>query len=217
MFPADVFEPESNAPLTDAEILERAKELRKAKTQERRREQERLAEQKKQIPKPKGVYELVYLDPPWRYDFSNTSNRDIENQYPTMSHEELLSLEIPADENCVMFMWTTAPKLVESIDLLKAWGFVYKSHAIWDKDKIGMGYWFRGQHELLLVATKGDVSPPLPEYRISSVIKQPRGKHSKKPEMLYEYLKKAFPHLSKIEMFARQRVDGFSLWGNENV
>jgi len=74
----------------------------------------------------------------------------------------------------VLYLWATAPKLLEAIEVMKAWNFSYKTHAIWDKEKIGMGYWFRGQHELLLVGTKGHFSPPAASLRIPSVIREAR-------------------------------------------
>jgi len=101
-----------------------------------------------------GLYNVILCDPPWRYDFAETKNREIENQYPTMTIEEMKALEIPADKDSVMFMWATAPKLKEAIGVLETWGFEYKTCAVWDKELIGMGYWLRGQHELLLIGTK---------------------------------------------------------------
>ena len=100
-------------------------------------------------------YDVIMSDPPWRYDFSNTDNRKIENHYPTMTLEEIKALKVPSANNSVCYMWATAPKLLEALDVLSAWGFTYKSQMAWDKEIMGMGYWFRGQHELLLVGTKG--------------------------------------------------------------
>ena len=186
------------------------------KTIKRREEQDALREELNDtVVLDTGVYDLIYCDPPWRYDFSSTSNRDIENHYPTMSIDDLMQMEIPAADNCVLYMWATSPKLVEAINLINSWGFTYKTHAIWDKEKIGMGYWFRGQHELLMVATKGSVSPPMPDQRKSSVIKEPRSAHSKKPDIVYEWLEEWFPGSSKIELFARNTRDGWQSWGNQ--
>ena len=93
-------------------------------------------------------YQVIYTDPAWKYDFAETDSRKIENQYPTMELEEIKNLPINeiADTNCVLYLWATAPKLIEALEVIKAWGFEYKTHAIWDKGVIGMGYWFRGQH-----------------------------------------------------------------------
>jgi len=160
-------------------------------------------------------FDVIYCDPPWRYDFSETTNREIENHYTTMECKDICKMNVPAADNCVLFMWATAPKLLEAIEVIKAWGFEYKTHAIWDKEKIGMGYWFRGQHELLMVATKGKVSPPDSAIRISSVIKEERTKHSKKPDCVAEYIELAFFEKSKIELFCREPRKGWYSFGNQ--
>jgi len=160
-------------------------------------------------------FDVIYCDPPWRYDFSETTNREIENHYTTMECKDICKMNVPAADNCVLFMWATAPKLLEAIEVIKAWGFEYKTHAIWDKEKIGMGYWFRGQHELLMVATKGKVSPPDSAIRISSVIKEERTKHSRKPDCVAEYIELAFFEKSKIELFCREPRKGWYSFGNQ--
>jgi len=167
------------------------------------------------LPLPLGIYNVIYADPPWKYDFSETTTREIENQYSTMSLDEIKAIPIPADENSVLFLWATAPKLLEAIEVMQAWGYQYKSNAVWDKKIIGLGYWFRGQHELLLVGTKGHFSPPAQELRISSVIESKRTKHSKKPDLIYETLEKMFPAGKFLEMFARDSRDKWTSWGNE--
>ncbi len=77
------------------------------------------------------------------------------------------------------------------------------------------GYWFRGQHELLMVAVKGRVSPPIPELRISSVIRCRRGKHSSKPDYIRDMIVKWFPDVSRLEMFSRIKRSGWDSFGNE--
>lgn len=160
-------------------------------------------------------YDLIYADPAWRYDFSGSKSRKIENHYSTMSIDDICNLKIPAKDNCVLYMWATAPKLLEAIKVIEAWGFKYKTQAVWDKEIIGMGYWFRGQHEILIVATKGKVSPPKQELRISSVIKEKRTKHSKKPEYVRDMIEKWYPNADKLEMFARTSGENWDVWGNE--
>jgi N6-adenosine-specific RNA methylase IME4 len=155
------------------------------------------------VPFPNKKYQVIYADPPWRYNFSKTKNREIENHYPTMDIDTICKLSVPYADNCILFLWATAPKLVEALKVIKAWGFEYKTHAIWDKGIIGMGFWFRGQHELLIVATRGKVSPPPQTLRISSIYSKKRTKH------------RWYPDKSKVELFARQKVDGWDAWGNE--
>ena len=164
-------------------------------------------------------YQVIYCDPPWQYDFSKSDSRKIENQYPTLSLQEIKNLrydwDFEWDENAVMYMWATAPKLKEALDLMATWDFKYKTHAIWDKQIIGMGYWFRGQHELLLVGVRGKFSPPEPKLRYSSVMSYKRGQHSKKPFEVREMIYSSFPDLNRIELFAREKAAGWDSWGNQ--
>jgi len=175
----------------------------------------RLKAEREANPLPAGKYDLIYADPPWQYDFSETDCRKIENQYPTMTVDEIAALEPPAADDCVLYLWGTAPKLREALIVLGAWGFEYKTHAVWDKQKIGMGYWFRGQHELLLVGTRGRFSPPPEDKRTPSVFSFPRGRHSEKPDSVYELIEGLFPDATKCELFARSQREGWTAWGNE--
>lgn len=159
---------------------------------------------------------LVLSDPPWRYDFAETDNRQIENQYPSATVEEICDMAPKTQPDAVLFLWATVAKLTEAFEVMDAWGFEYKTSAVWDKEKIGMGYWFRGQHELLLVGTKGKFSPPEQEARVSSVFREPRGKHSAKPSCVYEWIEKAFPAAVKLEMFCRNPRAGWQVQGNES-
>jgi len=168
-------------------------------------------------------YSVIYADPPWRYAFSKDSSDAIEEKYPTMSLDEIKALNVPADDNAVLFLWTTAPKLAEAMEVIKAWGFTYKTNAVWDKKWIGMGYWFRGRHEHLLVATRGRFSPPPRELLTDSVFEYRRGEHSKKPQPIRDFIKRWFPNVNRLEMFARtegnlfadQEFEGWDVWGNE--
>ncbi len=165
---------------------------------------------------PDGEYNVIYADPPWKYDHSRAINRDIENHYPTMDFEDIKGIELPVSENAVCFMWATAPKLKEALVVLDAWGFEYRTHSIWDKNKIGLGYWFRGQHELLLIGVKGNFSPPPGGELKSSVYREDRTKHSKKPNMYYSLIELYFPNGKYLELFARNKhSDKWTTWGNE--
>jgi len=166
-------------------------------------------------PLPEGKYEVILADPPWKYDFSKDSTDSIECHYPTMTLEEIKNLEVPSADNAVLFLWATAPKLKEALEVMESWGFKYKTCAVWDKEWIGMGYWFRGQHELLLVGIKGKFSPPPEKRRFSSVIREKRREHSRKPEKVYEIIEAMFPQNTKLELFARNKREGWEAWGNE--
>lgn len=164
-------------------------------------------------PWPTGKFSLIYADPPWRYEHTQTESRAIENQYPTMSLDEIKALEVPAADNCVLFLWATSPKLAEAMEVIQAWGFTYRTCAVWDKEVLGMGYYFRQQHELLLVATLGEPGAPPESARISSVIRSRRRSHSVKPAMVYEIIEGMYPYKNKLELFARITRPGWTRWG----
>ena len=204
------------------EILQAAKEIRAARTEERRNERLEKIVAISTGNAPVGEiaerYPVIYLDPPWRYEHAESEARAIENQYPTMSLEEIKAMDMTrvAFDDCVMFMWATSPKLAEAFEVLDAWGFSYRTCAVWDKQKIGMGYYFRQQHELLLIAVKGQPPTPAPANRPSSVFSYPRGEHSAKPHEVYEVIEAMYPTLPKIEMFCRSPREGWGVWGNQS-
>jgi N6-adenosine-specific RNA methylase IME4 len=212
--PEDIFE----------EVIEETKEEKKELTQALiLRESKDFQLQKKKaehadLPKtvlPEGEFNLVYADPPWDYDFAETQSRDLANHYPTMKIDEICEMQVPFAADSLLLLWATAPKLREAFMVIDAWGLTYKTHAIWDKQKIGMGYWFRGQHELLFVATKGNFSPPEPDHRHSSIFSYSRTKHSAKPVEFMEWIDSAFSEAKKLELFARTAREGWSQWGNQ--
>jgi len=183
-----------------------------------RREAERIPEPEAE---PKQQPNLILADPPWKYDFAETDSRQIENHYPTGTVPEIAAYmrkELQTEDtahDCVLFLWATVAKMTEAFELLDELGFQYKTCAVWDKEKIGMGYWFRGQHELLLVATRGQFSPPEQEHRVSSVFREARGRHSEKPECVYQWIEAAFPNACKMEIFQRKPRANWIGKGNE--
>jgi len=165
---------------------------------------------------PKFLFTVIYADPPWEYDFSETRARAIESKYPTMTIDSICNKKIPSDKDAVLFLWATAPKLPEAMSVLEAWGFKYVTNSVWDKEIIGMGYWFRGQHEMLLVGVRGEVHPAEAGLRNPSVYREKRTKHSRKPDKYYEYIEKMFPDCKKIELFQTKQREGWIGWGIEN-
>lgn len=165
---------------------------------------------------PHGTFGVIYADPPWKYEHSKTDNREIENQYPTMELEEIRRLKIPAADDCVLFLWATSPKLEESMSVVNSWGFSYRTCMVWDKEKIGMGYYARQQHELLLIATRGEPGTPEPSDRPPSILRSPRGRHSSKPEEFAAIIQKMYPNARRVELFARKKRDGWEVWGKES-
>lgn len=164
---------------------------------------------------PKGKFNVIYADPPWRYDFCIDDADRIEKHYSTMETEDIANIKIPAETNTVLYLWATAPKLLQAAYVMERWGFEYKTNLTWDKEWIGMGYWFRGLHEHLLVGTRGNIPPPPKELRVDSILHEKRTAHSKKPEIIYEWIEKWYPKQKWIELFARKKRTNWTMWGNE--
>jgi N6-adenosine-specific RNA methylase IME4 len=165
-----------------------------------------------------GPFPVIYADPPWRYVEGTTSpNRIVENHYATMALEDICALPLPqwAAPNAVLFLWSPAPKLEEAFQVMKAWGFGYKTSMAWVKDRIGMGHWVRQQHELLLIGRRGAMPAPPPSVRVPSVVYAPRREHSRKPDEMYSIIEHMYPDVPKLELFARTRRPGWTAHGNE--
>lgn len=163
------------------------------------------------------MYAVIYADPPWRYDFSRSTSRSIDAHYPSMALADICALDVPsiADANAVLYLWATAPKLPQALVVMKAWDFVYKSCAVWPKRRLGMGYWFRNQHELLLVGTRGKMAPPTPSRRCSSLLTGEHvRKHSRKPDDTADHIEFAHPSARRIELFATEPRACWDAWGN---
>lgn len=167
-------------------------------------------------PSALGPFPVLYADPPWRYDFAlDDEGRGIENQYPTMTVEEIADLPVPAAVDGVLFLWTTSPKLREGLLVVDAWGYEYRTCMVWVKDRIGMGYYARQQHELLLIGARGDIPAPAPATRPPSVVTAPRTEHSSKPDEVYGLIERMYPGYTKCELFQRRPRDGWVGWGNQ--
>lgn len=168
-----------------------------------------------------GKHVILYADPPWQYEHPpmGGSNRSIENHYPTMALEQICALPVDevAHENSVLFLWATSPKLPECLEVIRAWGFTYRTDMVWIKDKIGMGYHARERHEGLLIAKRGELPPPPPDARPDSVVEAPRLEHSAKPVIFYDIIDRMYPDVRKIELFGRvpEQRPLWSTWGNQ--
>lgn len=164
-------------------------------------------------------YPIILADPPWRYENPpiGGSNRSIENHYPTMTLDEICALPVAdiAADAALLYLWATAPKLAECLDVVRAWGFEYRTNLVWVKDKIGMGYHARSQHELLLVCKRGEMPPPEAGTQSSSVLFSDRGEHSEKPPVFHELIERLYPDIGKIELFSRKPRAGWDSWGNQ--
>jgi N6-adenosine-specific RNA methylase IME4 len=185
---------------------------------ERRAERERERELARKQAPLKDKYGVIYADPPWRlepYSRKTGLNRAADNHYPTMTLDRIKALDVPAAKDAVLFLWATVPMLLEALEVMTAWGFGYRSHCIWHKNKVGTGYWFRNQHELLLVGVRGSIPAPAPGTQYSSAISAPVSAHSAKPLCFRQMIEDMFPKLRRIELFARERFSGWDCWGNE--
>jgi N6-adenosine-specific RNA methylase IME4 len=205
----------------EKEILQAAKIIRAERSEARRTERVRNLVEISKGNAQLGTdqkFPIIYADPPWRYEHPPMGgNRVIENHYPTMTLAEICALPVLdlATDDAVLFMWATAPKLAECFEVLNAWGFEYRTCAVWVKDKIGMGFYVRNQHELLLIAKRGDPPMPAEGDRSPSVIMAARTEHSEKPVEFYELIERMYPELPKIELFARDEREGWQRWGNQ--
>jgi len=165
-----------------------------------------------------GIYRVIYADPPWQYnaDFMDKYGH-AKSHYSTMSIEELCALpvaDVRADD-CVLFMWTTSPKLEQAFQVIKAWGFKYKTSFVWDKVKHNFGYYNSVRHEFLLIAGHGSSTPDVKELHDSVISIERSGKHSEKPEYFRELIDKLYTTGNKVELFARNKVEGWDTWGAE--
>jgi N6-adenosine-specific RNA methylase IME4 len=188
-----------------------------------RRAQRELELAVKQVALPNKRYGVIVADPEWRFEpYSRETGMDraADNHYPTSATQIIAQRDVPsiAADDCVLFLWATVPMLQDAMQVLKAWGFKYRSHAVWDKVHIGTGYWFRNRHELLLVATKGDIPAPAMGDQFASVLTIARKEHSAKPEQFLELIEQYFPTLPKIELNRRGAArPGWDCWGNEVI
>jgi N6-adenosine-specific RNA methylase IME4 len=178
----------------------------------------RISQGNSELPTDK-TYPVLLVDPPWDFckGIKTTANRSMDNHYPCMSLEEIMALPVSklATDAAVLFLWTTSAHLAIAMQVIQAWGFAYKSHLVWVKQSIGMGFYFRNKHETLLVAARGEMPAPLPSNRPASLIRAPRGKHSEKPAFVHKLIERMYPDLPKIELFARVPVPGWASWGNQ--
>jgi N6-adenosine-specific RNA methylase IME4 len=204
----------------EREILDAAKKIRarKAEARHTKRTAKLVEASRADAPLPSDRrYPVIYADPPWKFQLYNGPDYDRSPDYPAMETEQICAMPIAdiATPDAVLFMWTTPVHLPDALRVLEAWGFEHVTNVVWVKDKPGLGHWVRNQHELLIIARRGDMPTPLPANRPPSVINAQRREHSRKPDEAYEMIERMFPDLPRIELFARSRRPGWDAWGNE--
>jgi len=171
------------------------------------------------IPFPNKKYQIIYADPPYKYKNNRTGGSMLPQDfyYKRMATSDICNLQVQnlADKNCALFLWATVPMIEDAFMVMKSWGFKYKTMLFWHKImSLGMGFWYRGQVEILLLGIKGK----LKAFRIqrSNIIRTKVREHSRKPDEFYNLIE-ATNIGPKIELFARYRRIGWDAWGNEEL
>ncbi len=178
--------------------------------------------------KAKGLYSTILADPPWQFQ-NRTGKMAPEHKrllrYPTMALEEIKNLPVNdlADENSHLYLWVPNALLQEGLDVMKSWGFQYKSNLVWYKirkdggpDGRGVGFYFRNVTELVLFGVKGRMRTLQPGRRQVNIISSRKREHSRKPDELYNLIEDCSPS-PYLELFARFPRKGWHQWGNEDV
>ena len=177
------------------------------------------------IPFPKRRFKIIYADPPWYFKSwsKKGEQRNATNHYQCMSINDICNLPIHniSDDNCILFIWVIDPMLPEAIKVIKSWNFKYKTVAFtWAKQNkksdgyfTGLGYWTRSNPEMCLLATKG--KPKRISKSVKQLIISKLQEHSKKPDCVRDRIVELCGDLPRIELFARQRTEGWDVWGNE--
>lgn len=173
------------------------------------------------ISQPSGKYRVIYADPPWHYndkcDEGSVQSGGCEKHYPSMKIPELCALPVKdmAEENAVLFLWTTSPLLEESFKVINAWDFSYRASMVWDKVRHNMGHYVSVRHEFLLICVRGSCTPDVKKL-FDSVQSIERAQHSAKPEEFRNIIDTIYPHGKRIELFRRgDAPSGWEAWGNE--
>lgn len=174
------------------------------------------------IPFPDKKYKIIYADPPWSYSDKHCRGAAL-NHYKTMTIDDIKALPVDdiADDDSVLFMWATYPTLPEALEVIKAWGFEYKTLAFqWVKQNksgkgyfFGLGRWTRGNTEPCILAIKG--KPQRQSAAVSQLIVSAVRNHSQKPPEVRDKIVELMGDLPRIELFARSAAEGWDIWGDE--
>jgi N6-adenosine-specific RNA methylase IME4 len=173
-----------------------------------------------------GQFGAILIDPPWRFT-NRTGKVGPEHKrlhrYQTLSFEEIAALPIEsfALPRSHLYLWCPNALLLEALTIMKAWGFSYKTNIVWYKirkdggpDGRGVGFYFRNVTELLLFGVKGHLRTLQPGRTQVNLMMSRKGEHSRKPQAVYDLIAQCSPG-PYLELFARERVDGWTQWGDE--
>ena len=176
-------------------------------------------------PFPEGRFAILYADPPWDYKGqlqhagpgSGDSGGAVRH-YPTVTVKEMALWPVSAlaEDDALLFLWSSSPHLDQAIALGKAWGFAWATVAfVWNKTKPNPGFYTLSQCELCLAFKRGRIPRPRGARNIRQYLEAPRGAHSAKPEEVRRRIEAMFPAQKKLELFARTRTPGWEAWGLE--
>ena len=169
-------------------------------------------------------YQIIYADPAWNFNFKKRkglSNKAKDKLYPTMKGKDIIDLPIKdiADDNCILFLWVMNSEIPLALKVIDGWGFTYKTVAFtWVKTTkntyhFGGGNWTRSNPEQCLLATKGNIKRLSASVR--NLIISPLREHSRKPDEIRNNIIELVGDLPRVELFARQKTEGWDVWGNE--
>jgi len=175
-------------------------------------------------------YQIIYADPPWQFDYYSRDwhkkalqSRSVYKHYDDMPLEAIKKLPIQQfeDNDCVLFLWAVSLLLPQALEVMKEWGFEYKGIAFtWIKknkksDSLfwGMGRWTRNNPEFCLLGKRGN--PKRISASVHSVVEEKIQDHSKKPIEVRERIVALMGDIPRIELFAREKSDGWDAYGNQ--
>ena len=169
-------------------------------------------------------FDLIMADPPWRFELYSDKGEEKSPQahYSTMTLDELAALPVSdlGRDDCLLWLWATAPMLPQQIALGERWGFRYVTSGAWvkrtvhDKVAFGTGYVLRNAHEPFLIMKRGD---PKCARDVRSVIEAKVREHSRKPDAAFRAAERLmpWPGVRRLELFSRESRKGWAAWGNE--
>lgn len=168
-------------------------------------------------------YDIVLADPPWMERGAGKIKRGADKHYPLMKTKDIINLPVRTivNDNAHLYLWTTNSHLKDAFDVIESWGFTYKTCITWVKDRFGLGQYFRGMTEHVLFAVRGNIPYKFDDngkrMQGTTVINAKRTTHSTKPLEIYDIISKVSdrPSFNKIELFARHKMPGWDIWGNE--
>jgi len=167
-------------------------------------------------------YKIILADPPWTYRNMGNIQATAKSHYKTMTNQDICSIPVSeiADSNSILFLWATFPKIQEALDVMKAWGFEYKTVGfVWIKKNkngsnfFGVGWYTKSNTEVCLIGTRGKA--PKISNKVSQIIEAKRGIHSEKPSIVRDKIVEFCGDIPRIELFARKKIEGWTCLGDE--